>query len=244
MAGPYSFRLVAGDEHQARFIAAHVRSMTPAPRVALLYVNDDYGQALYRVLREEIRRTDVTVVYETPYLKGARFTAAAELAAAVTAARPTLLLWLGTPPELAVILDEIREGLPDLRVLGSDGLSGAAGHAVLGRHLRDGDQFVSFFNPLNAGPEYDELADRFRSVADHTIGSEEALTYDAVMLVAEALRHGTATRLGVRNYLQSLGGDRTPYVGLSGPVSFDEHGDAKPSYVILELSGPGVKVVR
>jgi branched-chain amino acid transport system substrate-binding protein len=241
-AGPFSFRLVAGDENQARFIAEYLRSISPPPRIALLYVNDDYGQALYDGVRAQLREAGTSIVYESPFLEGERFTAARELADAIAAAKPTLLLWLGSPPELATILPTIRSSLPDLRVLGSDGLSGALVHDSLGPHLRDGDRYVGHFNFTRAGSEYDEVATRFRAVAGDELTEEEALVYDGVCLIAEALKHGEASRDGVREYLESLGRTRPNYRGITGSIMFDEQGDAPPSYVLFEVHGASVRV--
>ena len=242
-AGPYSFRLVAGDEAQARFIAAHVQAMTPQPRIAVLYVNNDYGQSLHQVLRAELRRTGASVVYESPYLGGERFTDPQALADGVTSAQPTLLIWLGGPTELTALLPVVRPGLPRLRVLGSDAMGGAPTDSQVVRHLRDGDQFVSHYNSENAVRESRRQGSRLPAGVSDAMSAQGALTYDAVGLVADALTNGTATRIGVRDYLATLGKERPPYRGISGPISFDEHGDAPPSYVLFEISGSGATVV-
>ncbi len=55
-AGPFSFRLVPSDDHQGPFLAnALERSFPDGARLALFYVNDDYGRGLRTATRSSPR---------------------------------------------------------------------------------------------------------------------------------------------------------------------------------------------
>src|SRR5205807_47995 len=57
-AGDYSFRMVASDVYQGRFLANLVLAI-PGQRVAVLYVNDDYGRALHAATMDRLSASGV-----------------------------------------------------------------------------------------------------------------------------------------------------------------------------------------
>ena len=88
-----------------------------------------------------------------------------------------------------------------------------------------------------------DLRARFRSAAGMPLTAEAALTYDAVMLLATSARATRAERDAIKDYLTGLGTERPPYDGATGPISFDENGDSRPSYFLVEITGEGSRVV-
>ena len=63
----------------------------------------------------------------------------------------------------------------------------------------------------------------------------EAMTYDALMLMATAIRAAGPRPAAVRRYLEELGHDRPAYVGVTGAVSFAP--DAGPRLQMIRLRG-------
>jgi branched-chain amino acid transport system substrate-binding protein len=240
-AGPYSFRMVASDDHQAEFIARQVEGMREVQSVAVLYDNDDYGVALRRALAESLRRRALRVDYEAPFIGGPGFEREVTgIVQSVAAADPDLLIWIGLTPELRLLRDPLRRALPGLRVLGSDGVSfigaGPDGAAF------QGDWVVSLTDIHSAHPELRAVADRFKPLAGRSLTDAAALVYDAVGVLADAMRNGADTRDAIQRYLESGAASGRTYAGITGTIAFDENGDAQPSYVLLEIVPGGTRV--
>lgn len=233
-AGPYSFRLVPRDDRQAGFLADQVKA-SPSRRVAIVYVNDDYGRALDAALRDSL--APARVVYESPYTESGADAALVASAAAAGAAHPEILVWLGRPPQLGRFLPRFRAGCPACAVLGSD----AVGGNLIYQHPEqfDGVRFTRFVDPTSDEPRFAAFRDALRRTSSVPLADETALAYDAVMLAAAAVRAGGADREAVRDYLASLGRTRPPFDGITGPIAFDDSGDVAHSRAPLLAEARG-----
>lgn len=242
-AGRYSFRLVASDENQAAFMAARVAAISPAPRLAVLYVNDDYGRALRGALRTALQKTGTTVAYEVPFLAAAPFVKNLDdLVRSLVIAKPDLLLWLGLPRELVLLRPKLRVALPHMRLFGSDATAGV--RLPVDLKWLDGDWLVSFADLTAQRPALQQVAARFRAQRGESLVDAAALTYDAVTILAEALRAGAVDREGIHRYLEASAASGRVFQGITGTISFDANGDARPSYVLLEITPTGMRPVQ
>jgi branched-chain amino acid transport system substrate-binding protein len=233
-AGPYSFRLVPSDTLQARFIARTIKSLWPEPgRVAIVYVNDDYGRGLYRQLRQHLGE----VVFDGMYADNADEWELAALGRLIVTRQPELLIWLGRARPLGLLLPELRPRAPHLQVLCGDGCDGS----VVYRNadgIFTGLVFVRFTDPRSGNVALSDFARRYHEHAGEPPSGEALLTYDAVSLVRAALRDGARTREHVRRYLASLGVERPPFHGLTGPIAFDSTGSVARPYLLAEVVAP------
>ena len=66
------------------------------------------------------------------------------------------------------------------------------------------------------------------------------MNHDALMLLAHAVREVGPNRAAVRGYLESLGGTRPPYHGITGDITFQR--PRTPPLVMTRLRGG--RVVR
>ena len=121
-AGPFSYRLVPDDRGQGKFLASQTPTAGQGSRVAIMYVNDDYGRALFEELRRELERLGVEVVYEAPFLEEAAASQFEGTLPALARRPPGLLFWLGRSGNLTPILPPLRAAFPDMMIIGSDGL--------------------------------------------------------------------------------------------------------------------------
>lgn len=238
-AGPFSFRMVPGDERQAAFVASAVdREWPDARRVATVYVNDDYGRSFYRELRPLLD----TVAFEGVYAEMADTTHLLQLVQQIVAARPDVLIWVGRPLRLRVVLQRLRTSLPGLRTICGD----ACDDAVVYGNVNDeyaGLRFVRFVDPFGAGEGLQMLQDRYRAVTGVAATAEAVLTYDAVRVIGLAVDSGARTREEVRQYLMSLGRDRAAYTGVSGAIEFDADGSVTRDYKLADVHAEGVTAV-
>lgn len=228
-AGPYSFRLVAGDDRQAAFLAAQVLAV-PGARVAIEHVNDDYGRPLRQRVIAALQARGVVPVYDGAYVESDT-TDAEEMVAAIAASRPTLLLWLGRSEHFGRLARPLRRALPGLAVLGSDGFGGAV-ITRDGDHRFDGVRYVRLVDVAHGSPALQAVRHRMRAAGGGELTDQEALAYDAVMVLAQAIHEAGADREAVRTWLTHLGREHPAYPGITGPVSFDRNGDRAGHYVM------------
>ena len=243
-AGPFSFRLVPPDDRQGAFLAGSLVNVLPAgTRIAVLYVNDDYGRGLRASLVEALTALDapVDIVLDLPHMEpldsaGGPGSMKAHLLDAVAAADPDAIVWLGRPTTLRPLLPEIRGRLGDVPIYGGDAVASA-------RQLMNGDgrwrdvRYVDFVD-MSATPELRAFAARYQEKYGQPAGGPEALTYDAMGLLLSALRAGASTGPEIREYLLTLGRERAPYAGITGPLFFDDRGDVSRSYHLLTVERP------
>ncbi len=235
-AGPYSFRLVSGDDQQAVFLTAVLRRFG-RPRVALLYVNDDYGRPLSMALRRDLVSANVPLVYEAPHVQIDSSDDAPTMAA-LRRTRPEVIVWVGRPDRLARMRPALRAALPDVRIIGSDGMEGTI--VQLARvDVFTGIMYVSLLDQTARDTALVSLRQRYRAVAPGDLTDGAAFTYDAVMLLANGMRSGAHSREGIRRYLESLGAARAPYRGATGAIGFDANGDVASSYHLVRVTGDG-----
>ncbi len=237
-AGPFSFRLVPPDRRQSAFLAAQLVRMRPAgARIAILYVNDDYGRGLRDGLLVALDTTLFEQVVEIPHLDARADSATiARSIRTLTHASPDLLLWLGRADVLNRYLPEIRRGLGGIVVVGSDAVAEAA-HLAPDPALWDNVVFPEIVR-LDATPELRDFRERYRRRFHNEPTSGDALSYDAMSLVLAGAAAGARTGPQLRRYLMSLGRERPPFRGLTGPIAFDENGDVERDYLLSAPRGP------
>jgi branched-chain amino acid transport system substrate-binding protein len=238
-AGPHTFRMVPGDDRQAVFLAAAARRLARARRVVVLYDNDDYGRALSRTLVDALTAEGITVARTVAFLGSEGIRAPDVTAATLAADRPDVVYFLGRWPAFLPFRPALRRALPDAVVLASDALESAEVHARPADYA--GTYFVRFVEP-GGTPCLRRLGVRLGAAGVRVESAESALSYDAVLVLAEALRRGGPTREGVRAQLESVGA-RRGYAACAGTVRFDAAGDAERPYRLAHVTDAGVEPV-
>lgn len=239
-AGPYSFRLVPPDDQQGRFLAEVVRDSVAADaRVALLYVNDEYGRGLRSSFLDawESVSDGRPLALDLPHAADEHLGPEVRdhLVEATIAADPDVLLWLGRATPLDTVLPPLRASLGAVPIIASDGtIAGARMPNPDGRWT--GLRYVDFVD-LSATPEARTFVRSYQERFGIEPTSGDALTYDAMGLLLEALRNGARTGPDARDYLLSLGRTRPPYQGVTGEVRFDAEGDVQRSYRLARIGG-------
>lgn len=238
--GPWTFQLVGSDTHQGQFLADAIGACRATPRIALLYVNDDYGRGLELVVRRALVRAGVPIVYEAPVGDADDF-AGEELARAIAAQRPDMVVWLARAPSLETLIAPLRAQLPAVDVLSSDGIESAP--VVRGDSSFVGVRLVRFIPTMAESPPLATLEQRFRRrYPEMQLTGLGVLTYDAMMLVVEGLRAGADRRESLRAHLEGLGrGGAGAFRGLSGAIAFDSTGAAMPRYFLAEVTPTGLR---
>jgi branched-chain amino acid transport system substrate-binding protein len=232
-AGPYSYRMVSPDDRQGRFLGERLMAEARGRRVALVYVNDDYGRGLRREVLRAIDRDSIRWALDAPFIEGSDSVTVARMVTSLVEARTEMMLWVGRDTDLHQALPGIRKALGDIPILGSDGV----GHALQLADRGDrwaGVRFVDLVD-LDAGPTIRAFRTRFLTRWGREPSGPEALSYDAMKLLIAAVTAGARSGAEVQRYLDGLGRRLAAFQGVAGPVVFDSQGDVERSYLLTTI---------
>lgn len=232
-AGPWTLPLAPDDSIEGAFMGRFIAQRLRARAVAIFYQNDEYGRGLRDGVVAELERRDVHVLFESPV--DARSDLGTLLDASLLAGRSDVVIAATQAVVAGRLMRLASQRIPGVRMVAGDGalllpvLADSAGAAA------DSIYCVSFWHPDGGDARTREFVERFRRVTGVEPVGSDALLYDALMLAAAAVRTVGTRREAVRGYLRSLGRERPPYPGITGPVSFQP--DRAVPLVMVRLAG-------
>lgn len=243
-AGPFSFRIAPPDARQGEVLAEAVRTALPGGgRIAIFFVNGDYGRGLRAAVLARLDTSRYTVVLDRPHNDEDLLAPAeglpervAGLAQALGASRPDLLLALARFNTLEDYLPAIRTVMPDGLILGGDAL-GPAYFRAAEVPAWAGIQYVDFLD-LEGSDSLRAFRARYQAAFGTPARAAEVLSYDAMRLVLAGIAAGARSGEALRTWLLSLGETRPPFEGLSGPIHFGPDGEVSRPYVVVTIPGP------
>lgn len=216
------FRIIPTDQQTGREMAEY-SSQRGYRRVAIYYVRNSYGRALANAFEERAASAGLTVVARASYAPEARGDARTYA--------PTLAEWkdmeldaiflAGQVPQAGYLVAEARRQGITVPVLGDDAMSSpslmeASETAV------EGTVVPTPFHPGEPRPEVRRFAESFRRRFGTEADAGAALGYDAVQVLAAAMRTAKSSAPeDVAMALRAMKG----HGAVTGLVSFDERGD-------------------
>jgi branched-chain amino acid transport system substrate-binding protein len=226
---PYFFRVCPSDLAFGARLAQYAERTLGARRVAVIFMNDDYGRGVRETFRAEFTRLGGRVVTEDPYLPSAG-SFEPYLARLARGGEVDALL-LAMPRVAAELALRETTGL-GLRwpVLGGDALTGVE---TLGP-AADGVRVASAYLPDRPGERNASFVAEYERIHDGAQPDHRgAGAYDIVQLLARAIEEVGADRRAVRDYLASVGGDRPAFDGVTGRIAFDSAGEVPDKPVVI-----------
>jgi branched-chain amino acid transport system substrate-binding protein len=236
-AGDWTFRIASSDAFNASVLAGEAHRLNR--RAAVLYSNDDFGRSLSRLFISEYLRQGGTVVERdpftptqedfTPYLRR------------IQRRGVRVVFIAGVDAGAIRIVRQARELGMEATFLGSSALERLR---TLGP-VYDGTIVGMLYHP-ESGDEARRFARAFRGAYGRDPDSFAACAYDAVNVLAEAVRRGGATRRGVHEALSGMGAASggPPWAGATGPIRFDRNGDPVGKRYVLATIRDGALVLR
>lgn len=250
-SGPWLFRICPSDLKHGPALARWVTEELGRQRASVIYANDGYGRGLMRSFVAAFRNNG-TILSRDPYLPS--------LIDSADALDPYLRRGIRNGMDVLMIAGLVDEGATILHaarrlgytgtVIGADGLIGieTAGPDAAG-------VFVSSpFLPGAGSSRTRDFIQTYRDQYQTTPDAYAALTYDAVLLVANAitqvLRDFAANaeptvdqtqklRTAIRDHLASVGQENPAFRGVTGTIAFDENGDVPDKRVVIGVARDG-----
>ncbi len=258
----FFFRTIAADVLQSEVVALAADALA-CMNVAILHLDDDYGQPFGEAIDAALRADGVTVAIRVPISEG-QPSYTAEVAMVVAAA-PDCVAMVAFPRSAGAILrDWSAAAGPAVTWIGTDGIREPSFIDETG----DPALIRNFYgtSPITdaSTPEYNAYSDAFEaSLSGEAPIPFSSNQYDATALLMLAIERagstdGTAVRDALREVstrqtepdferagaladaLFELGRDRDiDYQGASGNVDFDELGNVVSPYEIWRYDPPG-----
>ncbi|MEL6384397.1 MAG: ABC transporter substrate-binding protein [Cyanobacteria bacterium J06626_18] len=245
----FLFRTVPSDAFQGLALA-EVASEQGLQNLAIIYVNNDYGQGLAESFEDAFTAQGGAVTRSVPYEQGqASYRGELQQLAGTDA---EALLLIGYPENgITILKQSLEEGFFD-RFVFTDGMKAPEVIDAIGADILEG----TFGTAAQAATESDAHT-LFTNAYEATYGEVPPkpyidTSYDAMMILALALEKagdtdGTAVRDAIREVANAPGveikpgewakaveaianGEDIDYVGASGSVDLDDNGDVAGSF--------------
>jgi branched-chain amino acid transport system substrate-binding protein len=216
-AGSAFFRTSLSAEAQARRLADFLVNRRRARRVAIIHDSNEYGTMVALAFAERIRMLGAAVVGTRLYHDGdTDFT---RHVTGVFADSADAVFIAGYPDEGALIVRALKERGAQLPIVGSDALYSSDLVAWASAYAED----VLLPAPFVAGdplPIVQEFVGKYRSRFNDAPDHFAAQSYDAVKMLASAMRRGERRPAAIRAALQGM----RKFPGVTGEITLDRWG--------------------
>ncbi|MGQ0550011.1 MAG: ABC transporter substrate-binding protein [Armatimonadota bacterium] len=220
--GDYIFRVVGHDGEQARALANAI--WREGHRTTVLFADPE--DAYSRGLAENFQRLYEQLggqVISNPFTVNGEIRITADLRGA------NAVLVTGEYSDAGKIARMLRDMGVTVPILGGDavysqGLFASGGEAVRGVRATAFYHYTVRNSPLL--PRAEEFARQFEAAMGAPANQNMASSYDAAVLILNALRDGSSTRQAIQAYLAGIGRSRPAHIGVTGKIAFDANGEA------------------
>jgi branched-chain amino acid transport system substrate-binding protein len=227
--GDCIFRVCYTDPFQAEVILKLARSLDVEKAAILFDASNPYGNGLMETLKEGFLKHGGTIVAEGSYQAGdTNFNAQLT---EIRQKNPDSIFLPSYYPEAALIIRQARQLGIDVPFLGTDGWDSADFLKVSGRSANN-CYFTSHFSAESASDKGKTFSDGYFARFQSAPPALAALAYDAVWLVADALkRAGNKEHTALRDALAAT----KDFHGATGKISFDQGRDPKKPAIVIRV---------
>ena len=216
---PWVFQLAPDDSAEGAFLARFAVERLGARRITIFYLDaDEYGIDLHDGVVRALAARGIKPVDEVGIIEHSDLPR--RVRESLQRAVPDVVIIAARAPEAAAIVRALHERRPTVRVVAGDGVPlnavfvQAAGPAAAVVYA------AAWWSPDLPDPSSRAFAARFTALAGAAPTPTEAMYYDALMVLARAVRDGGPNPAAVRRYLTELGAARPPFPGVTGPIAF------------------------
>ena len=234
--GVWTYRLCLSDAAQGPALADYAVKDWGKRRIAVFYVNDDYGRGLAQLFEQRVREQGGEIVSNVMNRNvmedDDKQLIRSALASLKKNGEPDLVvLFLRTDAALFTMQAMRDAGLAS-SILGGDAL-GPPAFAKANSDLMESVRVSQFFMSQIDDARAAKFLRDYREFAGHDADYGEAFAYDAVYLLRDAIVGGGPTRAGVKSYLDHIIRERTQQTGVAGTYMMGPDHDARrPLYIV------------
>ena len=213
---PFFFRVWDSDAYEGVVAAEYIKKVSSAVRLAFFFINSDYGQGLYSVVKNELTASNVQIVASETFDKGVHNFRSQ--IAKVKVAKPTLIYMIGYASQTGPLTKQLREAGVEAPIVGTVAMEDPE-YVRLANGSAEGVVYPFPSHP--SGTEVDKFQAAFKKAYGKPPGLLSDVGYDAANLIIKAMLEKGLSGEEIREALASTRG----YLGASGTISFDANGD-------------------
>ncbi len=213
--GPFFFRVAPADDAQAESMAKWLLA-DGHKKIAVLYMATTWGQSLFDAVGRHITTGGGTIVASDSIQVGETDFRTQIEKFKQSGADAFYIATHGK--EGGTFVKQARELGVTVPLYGADVWSSPEFVAV-GGGATEGCKLIAPAKP--SGPAFDAFSKHYQQVYNEAPDVYAANAYDATMVLAQTLAAGAKSGEAIRASLAAM----KPYAGVSGPLSFDAHGD-------------------
>lgn len=230
--GAWTYRFNLGSDDEAEAMATYLADHTPFSKIAVAYLNDEFGVGAHRVFQNMASSRDLTVVATEPYDKDA--TDFRTLVTKLAQTDPDAIYVIGYLRASVLLVKQIRELGIEAQVLGNMALS-VPSFLDLGGAALDGAIFtVTDFTVDSDNAQTRAFVSKYRQRYDEAPTFFSAFAYDALTLVAKAMRERGISPRDIRAGLNDIEGA----LAAMGTITINSKRDVQfPTRVVINQGG-------
>lgn len=223
---PYVFRTIPHNHHLAEQLADTIADKLKLKRIATVYLNDDFGIDLNTAVTKRLAAKGVQIVAQ----EGVERTTMDffSIVAKLKPLNPQAVIAPVFNKPAAQLARTMREQgmaapLMDTVMFTAEfhDLAGPAAHGTV-QNL--------FFHHTTKNPQGKTFAERFKTKYNDFPGNFEAEAYDAIWVIADALKRSGAGKSGFdKNAFLKAMRETKAFPGVMGPITFDAKGQVLPA---------------
>lgn len=227
----FLFRAAFIDPFQGS-VMANFATKTLKGKTAAVYIDNssDYAKGLGKFFKETFEKNGGQVVIEEAYL--AKDTDFKATLTKIKAANPDVLFVPGYYQEVGMIVKQAREMGLMMPILGGDGWDSAKLPEIAGAQALNNTFFANHYSPDDNSPAIKTFVEAYKQEYGQTPDAFAALSYDATMMVIEAMKRANSEDpVKIKDELAKT----KDYAAVSGTITLNETHDAVKSAVIIEM---------
>lgn len=236
--GDYIFRACFIDPFQGMVMAKFMTENLKMKKAAILRdIKQDYSVGLSDVFAEKLKAAGGEVAIDISYQEG-DIDFKSQLTA-IKAKNVDAIFVPGYYNEVALIAKQAKELGMKQPLLGGDGWSSPKLYEIA-KDAINGSYFSNHYTTESTDPKTIEFVKNFKAKYNEDADVMAALAYDAVFILAEAIKNTKeVTSANIRNELAKI----KDFHGVTGKMSMNENRDAVKSAVVVQVQGNNYKFI-
>ena len=236
--GEFISRTCFTDNFQGLVMAKFAYESLQKKKAAIVVdVASDYSQGLAKVFNAKFKELGGTVVSGSySYTQGDKDFRS--LLRRIKRAQPDVVFVPGYYTEVGVMLQQARQMGLKLPILGGDGWDSPKLQELAGSEGIMGNYISSHFSPDDTTPLVSNFVNEYKNTFSGQVpGSMAALSYDSVMVLADALKRASDfSREKINEAIIST----KNLMGITGMITIDKNRNAMKPAVVLETTAKGM----
>lgn len=220
--GDYVNRVIYTGPIQGKAMADYTVNELHKKKIAVLYVEIDYGQSIYGAFKEHVEKLGGQIVIDRPFKMGDKDFSS--LLTAVKQANPEALYIVGYYNEASAIVKQARESGIEAQLLGVDGFDSPK-YLELGKANTEGSIFTTSFYTSDSREVVQNFVKAWKEKYQGEPDMLSSQSFDATKVILEGLKKSGPDREKLAKAIN----ETKDLEGTSGKISFGpDHEVIKP----------------